>query len=240
MLMEYVQALAVATLLVFAVAAWTRAAHSRKTPEKGTPGEEMMVPLAKILPSQQQKIISDLVDAAAAAHDAYAPDELWRSNTVLTARLDERLRGFGARRFAVEHDGNCQFRALAFSLYGSTAPHARVRAAAIEYMVSHPERFACLFETEAAWATYLRRLRADCTWGDELSLRAVADAYQCVIHVVTSEKKNFYLSYAPDHADKDTTAPPTDGAGLAPAPPGTDLFLSYLLPVHYDAVAVLE
>lgn len=239
-LMEYVLVLAACATLVLAVTMWTRVARSRMELEKGTPGEEEMVPLTKISTAQQRTIVSDLVTAAAAAHDAYAPDELWRSNTVLMARLDERLRGFGARRFAVEHDGNCQFRALAFSLYGSTAPHARVRAAATEYMASHTERFACLFETEAAWAAYLRRLRADCTWGDELSLRAVAEAYRCVIHVVTSEKKNFYLSYAPEDASKDSAAPPVDGAGRAPAPPGTDLFLSYLLPVHYDAVAVLE
>ena len=68
--------LAACATLVLAVTMWTRVARSRMELEKGTPGEEEMVPLTKISTAQQRTIVSDLVTAAAAAHDAYAPDEL--------------------------------------------------------------------------------------------------------------------------------------------------------------------
>ena len=40
-------------------------------------------------------------------------------------------------------------------------------------------------------------MRRSKTWGNELTLRAVADALGCVVHVVTSNEANWYLQYVP-------------------------------------------
>lgn len=230
---------------------WVRASTARHAPaapaEPVSDAERAMRPLSQISVSQQKAIVADLVAASGAAHDQYAPDELWRSNSVLNERLDARLAQLGASRLAVKNDGNCQFRALSFGLFGATAHHARVRAVAADHMERRSDDFSVYFESAAAFGAYLKGIRADATWGDELTLRAVVEAYRCIVHVVTSEKKNFYLAYEPEPGKKDGDAY-TGGlkdsraiaaaAGGALPPPGTEVFLSYLLPVHYDAVAV--
>ena len=74
---------------------WVRASTTRHAPaapaEPVSDAERAMRPLSQISVSQQKAIVADLVAASGAAHDQYAPDELWRSNSVLNERLDARL-----------------------------------------------------------------------------------------------------------------------------------------------------
>ena len=102
------------------------------------------------------------------------------------------------------------------------------------------------------------------TWGDELTLRAASDCFGCTIHVVTSHEANWYLRYAPaadsppEAAEKSparrpaagATRKPQPGSALATAEPlpvrmrskvewhGKNVFLVYVSPVHYDALAL--
>lgn len=40
---------------------------------------------------------------------------------------------------------------------------------------------------------FLCNMALDKTWGDELTLKAAADEFGVVIHIITSEKENWYL-----------------------------------------------
>ena len=49
--------------------------------------------------------------------------------------------------------------------------------------------FGAMFEA-ADFEAYLLDMKRSKTWGDELTLRAVADALGCVVHVVTNPSPN--------------------------------------------------
>lgn len=40
---------------------------------------------------------------------------------------------------------------------------------------------------------FLCNMARDKTWGDELTLKAAAEEFGVVIHIITSEKENWYL-----------------------------------------------
>ena len=64
-------------------------------------------------------------------------------------------------------------------------------------------------------------MQTDRTWGDELTLRAAADAFGCVVHVITSTTENWHLVYQPEK----------------PREPPKSLFLTYVSPVHYNTIS---
>ena len=74
---------------------------------------------------------------------------------------------------------------------------------------------------EGELPTYLQKMAKARTWGDELTLRAFADCFGVCVHVVTSTDANWYLVYSPPE-------------GVAPR---KQVFLTYLSPVHYDALS---
>ena len=124
------------------------------------------------------------------------------------------------RSVSVGDDGNCQFRSLSLQLYGDEGFHGSVRTAAVEHMRCEAAFFGAMFE-RGEFETYVEDMANPKTWGDELTLRAVADALGCAVHVVTSNEANWYLQYTP-----------TDEL-----PVRKHLFLTYVAPVHYDALA---
>merc|ERR1712046_353798 len=65
-------------------------------------------------------------------------------------------------------------------------------------------------------------MASDKTWGDEFTLRAIADTYNVHVHVITSEDHNWYLHYAPSLQKNETTQ--------------RSIFLSYVAPIHYEIV----
>ena len=79
-------------------------------------------------------------------------------------------------------DGNCQFRSFAFNLFGTQEEHGVVREAAVAHMRANSDFFGMFFE-EGELKRYLKGMSRACTWGDELTLRAVVEAYGCVAHV---------------------------------------------------------
>lgn len=140
-------------------------------------------------------------------------------------------------------DGACQFRALAHQLLGNEHHHAVVRQVAVAHMRRHAEFFSLYFEGRG-FENYTSKMAKPTTWGDELTLRAVTEAFDCVAHVITSESANWYLVYRAEagawvgaDADVETVL---SHAGLRPPPRGKDVILSYISPIHYNAVAALE
>eukprot|EP00327_Prymnesium_parvum_P019106 CAMPEP_0113234162 /NCGR_PEP_ID=MMETSP0008_2-20120614/2871_1 /TAXON_ID=97485 /ORGANISM="Prymnesium parvum" /LENGTH=253 /DNA_ID=CAMNT_0000080995 /DNA_START=75 /DNA_END=835 /DNA_ORIENTATION=- /assembly_acc=CAM_ASM_000153 len=112
--------------------------------------------------------------------------------------LDARLGELGMKMNVMEGDGNCQFRAAAYNLFGAQAYHAVVRQSAVEHMRKHADFFGIYFEDEREFNDYLQSMSQARTWGDELTLRAIVEVYCCEAHVITSESANWYLAYSPD------------------------------------------
>ena len=136
--------------------------------------------------------------------------------------LAERLLALQLRAVAISDDGNCQFRALAQQVFGDDVKyHAGVRKAIVERMRVDEAFFGAMFDGADELDAYLATMAMPRTWGDELTLRAAADAFGVSVHVITSTETNWYLRYDP-----------SDGST-----PKAHAFLTYVSPVHYDAVA---
>ena len=78
------------------------------------------------------------------------------------------------------------------------------------------------FRRGAQVGEYAAALRRG-AWGDELCLQAAAAAFGVVVHVVTAHDANWCLAYRPD-AGADVGA--------------RSCFLSYVHPVHYNALGL--
>ncbi|CEF96584.1 Ovarian tumour, otubain [Ostreococcus tauri] len=134
--------------------------------------------------------------------------------------LDGRLGRLGMRRIAMVGDGNCQFRALSHNLFKSQERHAEVRAAVVRDVEARREEFEIYFESSREFEKWLREMKRDRTWGDELTLRAACDSFGVKIHVIQSTEKGWNLMYEPFEVKSKRVA-----------------FISYVSPVHYDAIA---
>ena len=134
--------------------------------------------------------------------------------------LDARLTRLGMRRVAMEGDGNCQFRSIAHNVFKDQEQYAEVRALATAHIEERMEDFQIYFENARAFRVWLVGMKRDRTWGDELTLRAAVDAFGMRVHVVQSTEQNWYLLYEPEEQKTKRSA-----------------FISYVSPVHYDALA---
>jgi hypothetical protein len=116
-----------------------------------------------------------------------ATAQLPRSDEVDAAAkvLRQALRNFGLRERKIAGDGNCQFRAVADQLFGSQDQHGAVRDCALEQMRARPDVYQG-FAVGESFDEYLKRMASAGSWGDNLSLQAIADSYQIVINLITS------------------------------------------------------
>lgn len=136
------------------------------------------------------------------------------------SRLEKRLRRLKLKHIEMMDDGNCQFRAISKQLYGTQRYHWKVRATVVEHMSNNLVDFSPFLGGELHAKRYLETMALNRTWGDELTLRACADAYQVTIHVVTSSPENWYLRYPPgNHA------------------PRKHIYIAYISPIHYNSIA---
>ena len=148
--------------------------------------------------------------------------------------LDLRLHSLGLTQALMEGDGACQFRSLADQILGSQTHHGLVRAAVVRHIRAHADFFGLFFDSPHELQKYIQNMACPRTWGDELTLRAAVEVYQCVAHVITSEAANWYLVYRPDAE--------MFGASLTPPTPsvesGKEIIIAYVSPIHYNAVRV--
>ncbi|CDJ57788.1 OTU-like cysteine protease domain-containing protein, putative [Eimeria maxima] len=166
--------------------------------------------------------------AAAAGGDAAEyPKSVnaWEANSV--DLLEQRLSFLGCRTVTSVGDGNCQFRSCSLNLFGSEGFHGFVRREAVAQMRRQRAVYGVFFETPQLLECYLRDMSRSGTWGDELSLRAIADAFCCSIHLITSTPSSWYLRYDPEN----------DGRKMQPK---RHLFLTYISPIHYNAFALKD
>lgn len=134
--------------------------------------------------------------------------------------LDARLGRLGMTRVPMVGDGNCQFRALAANALRDQERHAEIRELATTRVEERREDFEIYFDGPRAFDKWLREMKRDRTWGDELTLRAACDALGQKIHCVQSTQSNWYLLYEPEELKSKRMC-----------------FISYVSPVHYDAIA---
>ncbi|GFR45230.1 hypothetical protein Agub_g6628, partial [Astrephomene gubernaculifera] len=132
-------------------------------------------------------------------------------------RLRERLERLQLEMLIVAGDGNCQFRSISNELYGSQAHHAIIRRHAVEHIAARREVFECFLGED--FDDYVQQMGRSGTWGDELTLRAVCDSYGIIVHVVTSDEGNWYLTYMPECRKLDR-----------------EIFLTYIAPIHYNSI----
>ena len=152
-----------------------------------------------------------------------------------TSSLASRLAKLGLASHEMRGDGNCQFRGLAFNLFGSQDHHAIVRKACVAHIKEHADFFAVFFDGSDEFERYLTNMSRDRHWGDELTLRAAVEAYSCIAHIISSEAQNWYLVYTPESTDDVEMMLPV---GVKAPPKNKDVYLSYVSPIHYNSVVV--
>ena len=132
-------------------------------------------------------------------------------------RLSQRLLHLGLSLDVQAGDGNCQFRALAKQIFGDPEKHDIVRRRAVGYIANHRARFEPYLGKQYL-DKYLAEMAKLGTWGDELTLRAASESFECMISVITSERMNWFVRYIPDKSVRG------------------EVFLAYSSPVHYNAI----
>jgi len=65
-------------------------------------------------------------------------------------------------------------------------------------------------------------------------LVAASCVFRCTVHVVTSEKENFYLRYVPE---EESGATKRSRAGVVVVD-CEDIFLAYISPIHYNGIRI--
>ncbi len=146
--------------------------------------------------------------------------------------LDKRLRHVGLRQVVMGDDGNCQFRSFAHNIYGSQVYHKIVRRHAVNYIRNHRIFFSMFFDGDQAFDEYVAAQSQSRTWGDELTMKAVSEAYDMIVHVITSSSENWHLKYTPDGLGQNAPAKEEEEM-----PPRKICFLTYISPIHYNAIA---
>ena len=132
--------------------------------------------------------------------------------------LRRRLDGIGLRENEVDGDGNCQFRAIADQLYGSSDRYAEVRANIVEHLRSNSSRYSA-FEPES-YDAYIENMGRDGTWGDHVTLQAASNLYGLEIRVYTSYDENW-----------ERVIRPTDNFNIRGV-----IQLSFYAELHYNSV----
>ena len=140
--------------------------------------------------------------------------------------LDQRMQFLSMRVIEMEDDGNCQFRALSHELYGHQRWHLFVRKRVVDWLISYPDNFSVFVGDSNDWSQYIKTMSQNRTWGDELTMRAAAEAFSVSIHVVTTEHENWLLKY---NSIEDSS----DGSQR-------QLFLCYVSPIHYNVIAPIS
>jgi hypothetical protein len=162
--------------------------------------------------------------------------------------MNERLRFLNLRMVEMKDDGNCQFRAISYELFGTQRHHATVRATAVNHLRNNGDTFSFYVGEKKEWQMYLKSMSINRAWGDELTITAAAQAFDVNIYVVTTEKSNWLLHYSASSDDEEPTSGDVGenqkGGECVEGPEKIKakttkrvLFLLYISPIHYNVIA---
>ncbi|KAK9830552.1 hypothetical protein WJX72_012417 [[Myrmecia] bisecta] len=133
-------------------------------------------------------------------------------------RLQLRLQMYGLCEREVKGDGNCQFRALSDQLYRTPHYHAEVRRVAVNQLRAHEDLYSDYVPGD--YWQYCADMARNGTWGDHVTLQAVADAYGVRINVMTSFEEACFIELKP----------------LGPVRSQRVVYLSFWAEVHYNSL----
>ena len=142
--------------------------------------------------------------------------EVSPSMSVLTHRLSQ----LGLRPVDVGGAGDCFFRAVSHQLFGTSDNHLQIRAVGIEHLRDHPEHFIESIVGHS-WLHYLNNMGRQGTWCDNVIIQAVANAFNCTIHI-TESAENF---------SETTVIHPVGSQGMEGRP--RTIYLGHLDEIHY-------
>jgi hypothetical protein len=171
--------------------------------------------------------------------------------------MKERLCFLNLRMVEMDDDGNCQFRAISYELFGSQQHHHVVRTRIVTHLRAHSHMFSFYVGEDEEWLRYLEKMSRKQTWGDELTLTAASQAFHVNIHLITTEQCNWLLHYndegitnidgksndsVPGNSNDGNGHDDKSEDGMQPplakkAKVKRDLFLMYISPIHYNVVA---
>ena len=142
-----------------------------------------------------------------------------------TSSLASRLAKLGLASHEMRGDGNCQFRGLAFNLFGSQDHHAIVTESLLAIISrAHADFFEVFFDGDQEFERYLSNMSKDRHWGDELTLRAAVEAYACVAHISVRRRRTGTSCTRPKVAMTSEMMLPV---GVKAPPKNKDVHLSY-------------
>jgi hypothetical protein len=147
----------------------------------------------------------------------------WELDGVAAAeqRLALRLHKLRLDMLIMCGDGNCQFRSIAYGLYGDQGYHQIVRQRVVSTMLANRSYYEGFLGDE--FTIYLSQMSRNGVWGDELTLRAACEHYGIAVNVITDETSNWFIRYVPQtcrQAEMDKW----------------EIFLAYISPVHYNFI----
>ena len=99
--------------------------------------------------------------------------------------LTERLRLIGLVPHDVGGFGDCFFKSVSHQLYRTADLHLEIRMAGIGHLQSYPELYIESISNDH-WNNYIQQMSKQGTWCDNIIMQAVANAYNCVIHITQS------------------------------------------------------
>ena len=105
-------------------------------------------------------------------------DSLWNC-------LSQRLAEIGLIPHDVGGYGDCFFKSVSHQLYGTADLHVEVRMAGISHLHNYQELYIESISDDT-WENYIKQMSKPGTWCDHLIIQAVANAFNCVIHITES------------------------------------------------------
>ena len=106
-------------------------------------------------------------------------DSLWNC-------LSQRLAQIGLIPHDVGGSGDCFFKSVSHQLHGTADLHVEVRMAGISHLQNYPELYIESISDDT-WENYIKQMSIPGTWCDHLIIQAVANAFNCVIHITESK-----------------------------------------------------
>lgn len=90
----------------------------------------------------------------------------------------------------IKNDGNCMFRAVSDQVYGKDEYHQIIREKCVEYILLDKEYFSQFIDGgEKEFDDYIRRMKKNGIWGDDVELKALSEIYKRNIHIFIDSYK---------------------------------------------------
>lgn len=110
--------------------------------------------------------------------------------------LSNRLRTYDVVEYQIKGDGSCQFASLSDQLFRNLSKTDELRREAIQQLRQKPEYYI-EFVYDTSYHQYCTNMSKSKTWGDHLTLQALADRLHIVINLLTSYQNTPHVEIKP-------------------------------------------